>query len=106
MHPPMLYTIPKLSSLIGLPIKNVRVRVRVTLRLTISQSVCLGIEPNLGHIKNVEVKFHAFSALTLDGHDWLPLLEEKHICSSIKMQNLLLHTPLLRLTSQCYNLNL
>jgi hypothetical protein len=26
----------------------VRVRVRVTLQLTVSQSVCLGVEPNLG----------------------------------------------------------
>jgi hypothetical protein len=30
--------------------------------------------------KNVEAKFHAFSALTLNGNDWLPLLEERHIC--------------------------
>jgi hypothetical protein len=27
---------------------RVRVRVRVTLRLTVSQSVCLGVEPRLG----------------------------------------------------------
>jgi hypothetical protein len=27
---------------------KVRVRVRVTLQLTVSQSVCLGVEPNLG----------------------------------------------------------
>jgi hypothetical protein len=27
---------------------RVRVRVRVTLQLTVSQSVCLGVEPNLG----------------------------------------------------------
>jgi hypothetical protein len=32
---------------------QVRVRVRVTLRLTISQSVCLGIEPNLGQLPRV-----------------------------------------------------
>jgi hypothetical protein len=30
-----------------------QVRVRVTLRLTISQSVCLGIEPNLGQLTRV-----------------------------------------------------
>jgi hypothetical protein len=30
-----------------------QVRVRVTLRLTISQSVCLGIEPNLGQMTRV-----------------------------------------------------
>jgi hypothetical protein len=30
-----------------------RVRVRVTLRLTVSQSVCLGIEPNLGQLTRV-----------------------------------------------------
>jgi hypothetical protein len=30
-----------------------RVKVRVTLRLTISQSVCLGIEPNLGQLTRV-----------------------------------------------------
>jgi hypothetical protein len=29
-------------------IRHVRVRVRVTLRLTVSQSVCLGVEPRLG----------------------------------------------------------
>jgi hypothetical protein len=28
--------------------KELRVRVRVTLRLTVSQSVCLGVEPNYG----------------------------------------------------------
>jgi hypothetical protein len=28
--------------------RPVRVRVRVTLQLTVSQSVCLGVEPNLG----------------------------------------------------------
>jgi hypothetical protein len=28
--------------------QTVRVRVRVTLQLTVSQSVCLGVEPNLG----------------------------------------------------------
>jgi hypothetical protein len=27
---------------------ELRVRVRVTLQLTVSQSVCLGVEPNLG----------------------------------------------------------
>jgi hypothetical protein len=32
---------------------RVRFRVRVTLRLTISQSVCLGIEPNLGQLTRV-----------------------------------------------------
>jgi hypothetical protein len=30
-----------------------QVRVRVTLRLTVSQSVCLGIEPNLGQLTRV-----------------------------------------------------
>jgi hypothetical protein len=30
------------------PQVRVRVRVRVTLQLTVSQSVCLGVEPNLG----------------------------------------------------------
>jgi hypothetical protein len=35
----------------GFPFRSllrVRVRVRVTLQLTVSQSVCLGVEPNLG----------------------------------------------------------
>jgi hypothetical protein len=32
---------------------QVRVRVRVTLRLTISQSVCLGIKPSLGQLTRV-----------------------------------------------------
>jgi hypothetical protein len=30
-----------------------QVRVRVTLRLTVSQSVCLGVEPNLGQLTRV-----------------------------------------------------
>jgi hypothetical protein len=33
--------------------KVTQVRVRVTLRLTVSQSVCLGIEPNLGQLTRV-----------------------------------------------------
>jgi hypothetical protein len=36
------------SQLLTVTNSNVRVRVRVTLRLTVSQSVCLGVEPRLG----------------------------------------------------------
>jgi hypothetical protein len=32
---------------------SVQVRVKVTLRLTVSQSVCLGVEPNLGQLTRV-----------------------------------------------------
>jgi hypothetical protein len=41
-----------------------RVRVRVTLRLTVSQSVCLGVEPNLGLLTRDFFFFKLQSSLT------------------------------------------
>jgi hypothetical protein len=39
---------------------SVRVRVRVTLRLTVSQSVCLGVEPRLGLMTRYELLFDSY----------------------------------------------
>jgi hypothetical protein len=36
------------STVLDIIHRAVRVRVRVTLQLTVSQSVCLGVQPNLG----------------------------------------------------------
>jgi hypothetical protein len=39
-----------------------QVKIKVTLRLTVSQSVCLGVEPNLGFLTRV---FFFFSKVTV-----------------------------------------
>jgi hypothetical protein len=50
----------------------VRVRVRVTLRLTISQSVCLGIEPNLGVSSKSIYEFDPYLTGNILRHDYKP----------------------------------
>jgi hypothetical protein len=47
VHSSVIYTT------ILLHVRSGQVRVRVTLRLTVSQSVCLGVEPNLGQLTRV-----------------------------------------------------
>jgi hypothetical protein len=48
------------SQLIHFTGLSVRVRVRVTLQLTVSQSVSLGVEPNLGLLNRVHFFFFFF----------------------------------------------
>jgi hypothetical protein len=55
----------------------VRVRVRVTLQMTVSQSVCLGVEPNLGLLtRNIYFFFESYS-LVLFG---APSLTRGRVC--------------------------
>jgi hypothetical protein len=54
-------------------------RVSVTLRLTVSQSVCLGIVPNLGHMtRNLLVYFNFEKVLVLPM--WAPSLTRGRVC--------------------------
>jgi hypothetical protein len=55
------------------------VKVKVTLRLTVSQSVCLGVVPHLGHMtRNLFVYFN-FEKVTVLSM-WAPSLTRGRVC--------------------------
>jgi hypothetical protein len=66
--------------------------VRVTLRLTVSQSVCLGIEPNLGQLTRVcfllEISFRQ-----LQGCNFVaPSLTRGRVCKLLKVFSVIFWT--------------
>jgi hypothetical protein len=60
--------------------KTSRVRVRVTLQLTVSQSVCLGVEPNLGLLTRYLTSFFFFESYCLVVSFGAPSLTRGWVC--------------------------
>jgi hypothetical protein len=63
----------------------VKAKVKVTLRLAVSQSVCLGVEPNLGLLPRVFLLFFIFKVTVLSF--WGALSDERSGLSCVSLRH-------------------